>query len=94
MSNLVDRFAILVWPYEDNRPVWESDMLTLGRYTPFTCDALKFRTRKEAEAYADSEIRRFRLKAEVRRVNTSIPVTEAAKVDALKRRNARLAAQG
>ena len=65
-------FGILVWPYQDNEPVWEA-CDGIGRYSPFHTDAKQFRTKKEAEGYADREIRRFGLRAEVRRFSLGCP---------------------
>ena len=81
-------FGILVQVHTTGDPLWEAEELLISRYTSLSSSALKFRTKKEAEAYADSEIRRFRLNAEVRRLNTTLPAADAWTVGACKQRNA------
>lgn len=60
-------YGIQVFAYTDGRPVWERSAEEC-RYTCKAENALPFATEGEAETYAEREIRRFGLEAQVRQL--------------------------
>lgn len=88
-------YVILVWAYETGSPVYEARKSPhFGRYTVFSFEAMQFRTKGEAEAYANSEIRRFGLRAEVKTILTGTPKPGIATMARIEQRNKELRAAG